>query len=302
MPIEELARGVAAGALALVAIAGVPLIARRRGRAVTPELGLPLVAAALVALAPTGSVSAWSVLGVMGVAAVSTVAAWRRSILVHAAALTPFAITLALDAPGEPWVRLLVVVTASAGAALVARTCSLAGWAPLGAPFLALTVVGVSVAVPDTEEAATLLGVTAVVALSAWPVGRLRIDPAGAAATTALLAWVVAVGGRGRPPSIVGATACLALLAAAPVGHRLRRSVARRAAGPHQWAFGALAVHGLLALTLARTAGTTDHLGVAVPIALVGATAAVVCAWLLVVRLPEPAAASGPPPRTSRRP
>jgi hypothetical protein len=302
MPIEELAWGVAAGSVALVAIGGAPLIARRRGRAFTPELGLPLVAAALVALVPTGSVAAWSVLGVTGVAAVSTVGAARRSILVHAAALTPFAIALALDAPGEPWVRLLVVATASVGAALVARTCSLAGWAPLGAPLLALTVVAVFVAVPDTEEAATLLGATAVIALRAWPVGRLRIDPAGAAATTALLAWVVAVGGRGRPPSIVGAMAGLGLLAAAPVGRWLRRSMPRPARQPLHWTASALAAHGVLALILARTAGTTTHLAVAVPIALVGATAAVASAWLLAVRSPEPDAGPGSAPRTSRRP
>ena len=75
---------------------------------------------------------------------------------------------------------------------------------------------------PTPRRPPLLLGAAVAVGALGWPIGAARLGHAGATSATALLVWVVAVGGRGRPPSIIGGIACLGLLLAVPMGAVLR--------------------------------------------------------------------------------
>jgi hypothetical protein len=96
--------------------------------------------------------------------------------------------------------------------------------------------------------------------------------------------WVSAVGGRGRPPSIVGALACLGLLVALPAGRWLagRRSRAARPRDPVALPpVPVLAAHTATVAVASRVAGISDELRVAVPAAAAAAIAALAAStWL----------------------
>ena len=191
-----------------------------------PVTGVLMAAAALWVIgqwrAPTPAMLV-GLAGVAGIAAASRLPGWPRPALTAPLAAIPFAGLLAL-APGVPsigWVRALVVGGVAAGAMAAARTDASWGATGLTPVLYAITAFGVFAAVPDTEEAAVLLGASVPAALCGWPLGRARLGPAGAAGAAALMVWVSAVGGRGRLPSIVGAVACLGLLATLPAGRWL---------------------------------------------------------------------------------
>ena len=134
---------------------------------------------------------------------------------------------LAADASPTAWVRGLLVAALVAG---VPRQPDRRRYGPTGlTPVLcAVTAAGVFAAVPDTEQAAALLGASLPLALR-LAAGRGRLGPPGAGAATALLVWVAAVG--------VGAGAlhrrCRRM--PGPPGDPARRAVARRPHGtaPH---------------------------------------------------------------------
>jgi hypothetical protein len=292
-PVEEFSRGVAAGAAALVVSLAAPVVVAKARNAVRrpPAIGLPTAAAALIAIAPTRAPTAGVVIGLAGVATTASLGASLQSrsaarpVVLSVIAAAPFAWLLALDASPIAWVRALVVAGAAVGAVAASRTD--ASWGPTGLiPVLyAITAFGVFAAVPDTEEAATLLGASAPGALCGWPLGRARLGPAGAAGATALMVWVSAVGGRGRPPSIVGAVACLGLLATLPAGRWLadrwmdRSGCARDPAAPPPVLV--LVAHATTVAVASRVAGISSELRVAVPAA-AGATTAALAAstWL----------------------
>jgi hypothetical protein len=225
--------------------------------------------------------------GVAGIAAASRLRGWPQPALTAPLAAVPFAGLLA-HAPGVPstgWVRALVVGGVAVGAMAAARTD--ASWGATGiTPVLyVITAFGVFAAVPDTEEAAVLLGASVPAALCGWPLGRARLGPAGAAGVAALMVWVSAVGGRGRLPSIVGAVACLGLLATLPFGRWLadrwlgRTGCAGDPAVPPPVLV--LAAQAATVAVASRVAGITSELRVAVPTA-VGITIAALAAstWL----------------------
>jgi hypothetical protein len=99
-----------------------------------------------------------------------------------------------------------------------------------GAPWLlfAVTAFGVYVAVPDTELARVLLGVAVPFVLLSVPKPVAPLGPAGSAAVVGLFVWVVFVGGRGRPVSVLGALATIGILVAEPLGRRWSRAVVAR--------------------------------------------------------------------------
>jgi hypothetical protein len=138
-------------------------------------------------------------------------------------------------------------------------------------------------AVPDTEQAATLLGASVPMALCGWPLGHARLGPIGAGAGTALLVWVAAVGGRGREPSIIGAVACLGLLVTLPAGRWLTgRTGHPRAPGRgRQTAAPLVCVHLAVVAVASRVAGVTTDLQVAIPLAVVTVLVALAAStWL----------------------
>jgi hypothetical protein len=248
-----------------------------------------MAAAALGAVGRTWPVIPEVLIGVAGLAVAGTLAAPRQ--VDRAAPLTaaillaaPFAWLLAVDASSTGWVREVVVLGAALGGVAAARTDVLWGATSLPPVLFAVTAAGVFAAVPDTEQAAALLGASIPVGLAAWPLGRARLGPAGAGAATALLVWVAAVGGRGRQPSIVGAVACLGLMVTLPVGPWLAARWPRRSP---TWPRRVVPVlvpvlaHTALVAVASRVAGISEELRVAVPVAATTAVAALgVSTWL----------------------
>lgn len=83
-------------------------------------------------------------------------------------------------------------------------------------PLIAITAFGIWTTVPNTDVPRALVGVAIpLAAATMW--GRTQLSPRGAPAIAATLAWAAAVGGSDRPGSIVGAWACLGLIALVPL-------------------------------------------------------------------------------------
>jgi hypothetical protein len=210
--------------------------------------------------------------------------------------MTPFAAVLAVDASSTGWVRGLIGASVVLGALAASRTA--AAWGETGVPpvLYAITAAGVFAAVPDTEQAATLLGASVPMALCGWPLGHARLGRIGAGTATALSVWVAAVGGRGREPSVIGAVACLGLLVTLPAG----RWLAGRTAHPRALGRGRPAAIPLVCLHLvvvavaSRVAGVTSDLEVAFPVAVVTMLVALAASgWLDAT---QPLGHNRPPP------
>ncbi|MFP5255275.1 MAG: hypothetical protein ACLGI8_05425 [Acidimicrobiia bacterium] len=274
MPTTELATGLLTGAVAALALLAARATGRWGSSDPVPLGGAAVAAAALVAIASARAVPVAVVAGVVGVGAVACLPVARRRALVGGVLAVPFSLLLALDASATLWVRAAVVVTAGLGAALVARADEALPPPGIGLPLLAASAAGVFAAVPDTEEAAALLGAVAAVTALGWPWGLARLGPAGGGAATALLAWVVAVGGRGRPPAIVGGLACLGLLVAAPAVAQLARRVCT--SGRPAPAAAVLGVQVTTVLVASRGAGIRSEMGAAVALSLLSAAIALV--------------------------
>ena len=178
-------------------------------------------------------------------------AAARLPLAVRLAAVAPGAWLVAAHGaiPGEPWVRVLVFVDDRRRGRAGRRRRPSHRPPRAGPPPVRSSVGGVYATVPDTEQALVLLGVAAPVALLGWPLRRAVLGPAGSPAAVAVLAWSAAVGGVGRPSSIVGAVGCLGLFVVGPLS---RRSV--RTSAPV-----VVAAHALLVLVSARVAGLAPH-------------------------------------------
>ncbi|HZA76183.1 MAG TPA: hypothetical protein VE623_07295 [Acidimicrobiales bacterium] len=299
-PVEEFVWGLGAGVVALV-LAGAMASRDRRsspgGRG--PVTGVLMAAAALGAIWPSRAPTAGVLLGLGGVTAAcvlatrqltATAGSFARRAVTPLAAV-PFAWLLAIDASSVGWVRAVVVTGATLGPIAAARTD--ATWGSTGLPpgLYAITAAGVFAAVPNTREAAALLGASTSGALAGWPLGRARLGQVGAAATTALMVWVAAVGAQGREPAIVGAVACLGLIITLPVGRYLAaRWPPRQRPSPLVTRAGrrmipqpllAVAAHISTVAVASRVAGITAELRVALPVAAGTGVAALVASTLL---------------------
>lgn len=211
----------AAGLLALDA----GLLLRRLSRTprVPPVGGLLAAGAVLAALQHAGRLPAdlgWglALLALAGTAA--DVAPLPRSALPLLA--VPGALLVAAAAPPEPgFAGPLVVVATAAGGSLVASFDDHWERQAIAPPLLAVSLAGLYAAVPDTEEAALVLAAVGPLGLLGWPGRGPALGRSGALVAAGLIAWVAATGGAARPPSVVGGTGCLALLALEPVGRWL---------------------------------------------------------------------------------
>ena len=154
-------------------------------------------------------------------------AAAEHPLVVTAVTVTPGAVLLAHSAPlaGSGLSRTILAVATVAIAVAIRDFDAI--WGPRGAPWLLFAVAagGVYLAVPDTELARALLGVALPFALLSIPRPTSPIGPAGSAALAGLFTWVVVVGGRGRPGSVVGGLAVIGILAAEPLGRRTIGSI-----------------------------------------------------------------------------
>lgn len=181
---------------------------------------------------------------------------------------------------GRTWVRVLVIGATTVGALGAARVDRAHSRFGLGPWLFAVTASGVFVCVPDTEQAIPLLAASLGVLVALRPPASLRLGDAGTAVGIGLVMWTAAVGGTGRPGSVVGAVGCLGVLVVAPL---VDAFVSDRRAGPsgteHANPDGTrtvtlAVVHIVVVLFCARVAGFRSSAvvaGVLVVLALVAA-------------------------------
>jgi hypothetical protein len=296
--------GLLFGTIALVALTAIAVLrpsTAERARAPLRLAGLAAVAAAIAALDRTG-VSVllddrlvWGVTLLAVLPLVATIvggpthAAARLGAALVAIPGT-FLVAGAAEAQNAvtwvPWFVLVVVVVGGALAADCDEANARVGLVPV---MLAMTAAGMWTTVPDTEQVLVVIGVLGPMALLGWPVPRAA-HGAAIYGVIGLLAWVAAVGGRGRPGSVVGGVACLGLLLAEPVA---RRALGRRAGpppGPWTWRYLAtLFVHGSVVLVAARVAGLRVGGAEALVWSTIALAGGVVASMLVLASWPRPA-------------
>jgi hypothetical protein len=238
-------------------------------------------------------------LGLAAAVACLGAASLRRERPVPVAGLALAAATAAglavTGAPADPalgWLALaaITVVVAAALGAFDRR------WGRLGLPpaLLAVTAAGIWACVPDVEGPLVLLGAVLPMALlgrpgplaGRWP-GAVAFGAAGSVAVAAVLVWVVATGGAGRPGSVVGGLACLGLLLVEPAARLLdprRRSPLDPVGGRPGLAWAALAAQLVLAGFASRVAGRPEHAAGALGLAGLGLAAALAAGAVLTRR------------------
>jgi ABC-type iron transport system FetAB permease component len=180
-----------------------------------PELANGKVALALFALAVGGGC-------VVLIARHSQIGS-RFPLVVTAVAIAPGAVYLAAVTPlaGSSTSRAVLAIATIVIGVAMRDFDAMRG--PVGAPWLlfAISAVGVYLAVPDTELARVMLGVALPFALLSVPKPMFPLGPAGSPALAGVFAWVVVVGGRGRPGSVVGGLATIGVFVAEPLGRRV---------------------------------------------------------------------------------
>jgi hypothetical protein len=125
--------------------------------------------------------------------------------------------------PDIGWVTLLAPLLILSGGAALASWSTNLPQEVLG-PMVAISAFGIWATVPDTEAARALLGVSLPMALGTVRPIRDTLSYAGAFPLVAIMVWATAVGGEGRPASIVGGWACLGALVILPLYRRSIRS------------------------------------------------------------------------------
>ncbi len=305
MPLEDLTSdegfraALIAGAVAAVAVGGLAVAFRRSRRgALLPVVGIAGVAAALIGLdREPNAVSGWTrlVLALIVLAAGGlATSVLRLPLPVAVLAAVPGAVLLAstpaVSDNDISWVPRLAFAATALGAALVAdfdRENARGGLAPV---LVAVTALGVYGTVPDTEQAAALVGATIPIAVLGWPKPLASLGAPGAFAMVGLVVWTAAVGGRGRPGAIVGAIACLGVMLVEPA---VRRLFVRRPPRPPRSPFSfrvvlVAALHGGLALFMSLAAGREISATTALAIAGVAfAGVAIALAMVLYLDLPR---------------
>ena len=152
----------------------------------------------------------------------------------------PFGVRLLVMVPGAAlvastttsgMVRVVSFTVTVLGGAAVVEWPSWRPASPVGPALLAITAVGVYGCTPDTERAVVVLGVALAVGCTGWPVRVTAVGSAGAAAFVGLVAWLAGTDGVARSGSVVGASACIGVLAFVPLmrwsGARLEDQRAR---------------------------------------------------------------------------
>lgn len=203
-------------------------LARRRG--VLPIVGVLVAGVTLIALAILGEPIVVEALGILVVVVGVSLARvfGAPDPLVPLAAL-PGSIWLALgtDVTDLIWVRVALALLIPIGGYLTSDFEKRHSGMGLGVIFFVLAVLGVFVAVPDTEWSRTLVAVAVPATFLAWPKSVAMLGVEGSYAAVGMFAVVAAQGGGARPASIVGSLACLGLLVIEPVTIKLKPRVVR---------------------------------------------------------------------------
>jgi len=239
----------------------------RTGRGRLPPLaGIAVVVAAGIAMVADGTQTLESrrlvvglVLLVVGPFAVSLASGDTRAARVLAmlaavpgAAVVAWAATAVNDLPWIPW---LVLAATVVGGALVVDLDRANARAGLGPVLLAVTVLGMYSTLPDTEQIVVVVGVALPFVLLGFPFALASLGP-GAYVVVGLTTWIAAVGGRGRPGSVIAAIACLGLFLVEPFVRRASRGRLRSPRNPRSatvvWI---VTLQVPLVLVIARVAG-----------------------------------------------
>ena len=161
------------------------------------------------------------------------------------------------------------------------------GLAPL---LLAVTALGIYLTTPDTEHSALLLGVAIPVALLAFPWPMATLGTGGSFASAALLALVVVIDGVGRDGAVVGAVACLGVLAVEPAVRVVSRGRALPPAPvPLRYSARIVAVHVVLVAICSRVGGLRSSAVEALVVCAVACVVAAVALTVQATRTPAPA-------------
>ncbi len=144
---------------------------------------------------------------------------FKGSDLLVAAGSIPGSVWLAVstEVTDLTWVRVVVAILIPVGGYLINDFEKRHAGLGLGVIFFSLAVLGVFLAVPDTEWALVLIAVTTPITFLAWPRPRVSLGVEGAYMSLAVFILITAQGGGPRPASIVGGLACLGLLLIEPV-------------------------------------------------------------------------------------
>lgn len=119
------------------------------------------------------------------------------------------------------WISWLLLAVIVVGGTFTAHTDQKLSAPILGPLLLAVTAIGVFLAVPDTEEILVVVGAIVPLAVLGWPLGISKLGSSGSYMAVGILVWASAWGGVGRPAAIVGAVSCLGVFLLIPVSpHR----------------------------------------------------------------------------------
>ena len=135
---------------------------------------------------------------------------------------------------------------------------------------LLVTMGGILIIVPDTEETALLFGALMAATLLVFPFRLSALGQTGTLPIAGLLAWIICINGYGRPASIVTSTGCLGLLVAAPLVYFVTKNKLNQT---HQVTApaGELIIHCIsiaIVLYLARTTSNLRQAAVVAAVAL----------------------------------
>jgi len=218
-------------------------------------LTVSFIAVSIATQASTPQLGGVVLVGLIAVGVVGTI---QMPLAMRMAAAIPGAWLIAWSIDGlELTARLLILVAIAAGGALVADTDHQYRTTSVGPLLIIISVVGIFFAVPDTESALLLLGVSLPFLLTAWPKPIASLGSPGAMMMTALLMWVAATGSAGRLAVVVGATATLGILVAEPVVRRVVPGPVRTMGGDAVMVAAAQLVVVFVASRLAASARST---------------------------------------------
>jgi len=88
-------------------------------------------------------------------------------------------------------------------------------------PLFAISAFGIWTTVPETDLARVLLGVSVPLAATTIPLLGARVTGAGGFVLGGVFVWIAVSGGEARSGSIIGAWACIGIIALLPIATRL---------------------------------------------------------------------------------
>ncbi len=178
--------------------------------------------------------------------------------------LAPGALVLAYRSgpEGPAWVSHLVFVAVLFGSALAVHFDHRDRLDSLGPAVALMSIGGLFLCTPDTDQALVLLGASVLVGMTGWPLRLTRLGSIGAPAWVGLFMWIMATGGIARLSPMLAGVACLGVLALEPAAVALHSRMPRvpPERSPARSAILVLGAHLLFVLVASRVAGIRSPL------------------------------------------